>query len=367
MSRVSEGPLGRTAVQWPPTWIVALLAAFTTASHADDVIILRSKLPVKDRKVEVLDPDGVHISGGTILAWEDIDSGRLDHDQDRFDAMLKDLGGPLYQIGRSLKQGEHAAALESAERLFPLYVSRRSRTAHTVAQALMWGLLNKGQRERSVLPFLVVMECQRAARERVPPPGTRRLNLDLSTGLSHDLLPLFLNATAAREVLPEVRRFISGMASPVPPGVRLLVAGLAIAALELDGAATELAQLGEVSKEVIEWHQALAARLDGARGRPAAATIAQYQRLLASETELVRLFAHYSLGETRVAQADEETRRSGVIDLLYLPAVYPNHQPDLTAAALDLAARTLEDLGDPEAKLLRKGPQTRASAGQGPG
>lgn len=356
MSRVSRG--GWTTIA------LVLLVVMVAPRACGDEIVQRPRTPLKDAQVLDFDVDGVRLRVGKderTLTWDEVEWGKVDRDPERFDRALRELGPPLLEIDRALRKGDHRAALVPAESLFPRYVDRRSKSAHLVAQALMWGLLAEGRRERAVAPFLVVVECQRAAPQRLVVPGPRRLNLEPGVGVAADFPPIFLDKEAAQQVLPEVRRVVGKVAAPVPPGTSLQVAALLLAAGEIEAARSELAKLEGAPREALDIGRALEGRRRTLAGRPEIA-VPEFQRLLAEGTEPARLLARFGLGEARVALADPDTRRDGVIDLLHVPALHERGQPELARAALALAVQTLDELGDKEADVLRRDLQARATS-----
>lgn len=330
---------------------LGLLIALPT--RAEDVIVVRPKLPLRDKKVEGFDVDGVRLSGGTVLAWEEIESGRLDRDQARFDQLLRSQGEPMFRLSRALRVSDYRAAVEPAEQLAASYAGRRSKAAYLVHQGLMWGRLAEGRREEAVEPYLTCLEILRQAKERPSPPGPRRLQFDAGSGLTADLPAIFFNADAARAALPRVQKARAALTAPVPTGLGLFATALALAAGDLEAAEAELARVGDDARDVAELRRVLAARLDVARGR-AHLAVPVLETVVTNGLEPMRPLARYCLGQARVASAQVDERRDGVIDLLHVPALHGETQPDLSAAALDLAARTLDVLSDPEAELLRK-------------
>jgi hypothetical protein len=300
-----------------------------------------------------------------VLSWEEIESGKLDRDQARFDAMQRDLGEPLYQLIRALKQNDHAAALVPAEKLFPTYINRRSHTAEIVANGLLWGLLARGERERAVVPLFVLVriDLQKTRGERpIPLPG-RRFPLEARRCFSTEFLPIFLNKEAARATLPQARELASDATLPRVrevatevsgrEGGHLYLAALAIAAGDLELGSAELSKLPEEARQFPEARAVIAAQLKMAKDGPAAG-IPEFEQLLSSDSAPTRVMARLALGAARVSLPDEAERRAGVIDLLHVPALNGESHPDTAAAAIELACKTLEDLGDAESRVIRQ-------------
>lgn len=345
MSRGSEGR-GMAGV------VVLVSLVLTANVGADDTIVLRPKLPVRGKTVQSFDPDGVRLAGGTVLGWEEIESAVLDRDQARFDTMRTELGEPLFQVARGLRSADYRSVLEPAEQVWPTYAERRTKPAFLAALGLFWGRLEAGRREGAVEPYLVLLDIQKRARERPAAPGSRRLPIDLNSGLSPELPPIFLDRAGAETALPGARKAAERSGTP---GAALLIAGLELAAGDADGAGKILDAIDAPPRDAAELRRILEARKWLLLGKPDQARAA-VEGLRESGLDATRPLARWVHGEALVGSSVEAERRDGVLDLLYLPSVSndPPLHPDLAARALDRAARTLEDLGDPESKRLRQ-------------
>src|SRR4051794_28875506 len=85
-----------------------LLAA--TADSADR-LILRNLDIITDRTVTALDEDGLILdaaraNGSNRITWDEVERGKVAFDPTRFDALLAELGPPLYRIRQRLKIGD---------------------------------------------------------------------------------------------------------------------------------------------------------------------------------------------------------------------------------------------------------------------
>ena len=152
-----------------PLVAAALLASLTLANsaHSADRLILRNLDILIDRTVTALDEDGLRLdspqkNGRDRLTWDEVERGVVTLDQARFDALLKELGPPLYRIRQRLKIGDYEALSEPAELLYPRYASRQGPTAYMVCQATMWSRMALNRREAAVEPYLRCYELLRA-------------------------------------------------------------------------------------------------------------------------------------------------------------------------------------------------------------
>lgn len=324
---------------------VTLLLLTPAATLRADRIILRNLDIISDKTVESFDEDGVRLNDGTVISWDRIEKGRVaESKQAAFDAMLADLGSDLYRIRQRMSIGDYRGLLPHAESVYARYAGRRSDTAYMVFQALMWARLAVGQREAALEPYLECVECLRRAEAENRTallPGTRRLDVDLKTGLSSELPPVWFDAEAARQHLDGVGQTISQMVKPRPPATRVYYATLALAAGEREKATQALEGLEELPelKAIVEAQL----QLDGGSAGDAINSLArQTDRLQGS----LKTLALYWLGRGRIAQSDQATRNRGLLDLLRIAALSGQDQPELAAAGLYTAMGALAEAGD---------------------
>jgi hypothetical protein len=315
-----------------------------------DRIVLRNLDVIDQQTVTAMDEDGVRLDNGTLITWDRIEQGRVaESQQARFDQLLSELGGDLYRIRQRLAVGDYRGLLPHAEALQGRYAGHRGETAYMVFQALMWSRLAVGQREAALAPYLRCFDCLKeaaAAGKSYELPGDRRLQVDLQSGLTAELSPVWFDAEAAQLALPAAASAISDMAPPPPPAARVHYATMALAAGAPDKAEQALAGLeGFATLRAI-----VDAQLQLARGAPdqAAQTLAAQLPEISREARPVAL---YWLGKARVAQADEPSRREGLLYLLELPAVFGQREPELAAAGLYDAMQTLAALGDTKGSI----------------
>jgi hypothetical protein len=207
----------------------------------------------------------------------------------------------------------------------------------------MLSRLSVGQREASLQPYLDCVECLRWAKENdkeLKVPGARQLKVDLDSGLSPELPPVWFDADAARASLGGVAKAIAGMVKPPPPGTRVYYATLALAAGETEQATETLAGL----KELPELKSIIEAQIQISQGDPSGAANALSGRVSQLPTSLKPL-AYYWLGKARVEDPNIDTQNAGLLDLLRIAALYGKDQPELAAAGLYTAMSSLEKSG----------------------
>jgi hypothetical protein len=318
---------------------------------AADRLILRNLDIVTDRTVTALDEDGLVLdaarsSGSDRLTWDEIERGTIALDQPRFDALLKELGPPLYRIRQRLKVGDYEALAEPAELLYPRFAERRGPTAYMVCQATMWSRMATGNRAAAAEPYLRCFELVRAGAVRAKGlPGSRRLVVDAKTALSPELLPIWFDAESAKAALPGVQQAIRGITQPRPECVYVYYASLALAAGDAAEFTRVLPSIRGEDAATAPWREILLAQQEVLAGTPGS----QVEALKASADKLsdpCRPTALYWLGLAEIQATDDDKVRDGILALLALPAAYRTQQPELAAAGLYHAAGALDKLKD---------------------
>jgi hypothetical protein len=319
------------------------------ASSADR-LILRNLDIITDRTVTALDEDGLVLDasragGGNRITWDEVERGKVALDQARFDALLTELGAPLYRIRQRLKIGDYVAASEPAERLYERFSSRKSQTAYLVCQATMWSRLASSRREAAVGPYL---RCYELLRSRAAAsgglPGTRRLKTDPTTAMSSELAPVWFDADTAKAALEPVQQAIRDLAQPRPVGAYVYYATLAIAAGE-KAEADRVLSLIQGGNDANVWQTIVRAQQELAnhsRGPAIEQLRSQRDRLPAD----CKPTALYVLGLADVQSPQEGVVLDGLLSLLTLTPIYGREQPELAAAGLYHAANALDKLKD---------------------
>jgi hypothetical protein len=338
--------------------LFVILAGLLAGPARADRIVLRN-LTILSEPVVQFDEDAVRLQSGRTITWDEIESGEVAADkQPAFTSLLKKLGEPTFRIRQKLTTGDYEGLLSFAEEMYPVFAARNSPSAYMVCQSLMWGRLQVGRREEAVEPYLRCLDYLRQ-HEGKPAglPGDRRLRLDLSTGLSPELIPIWFDAEAARKALPAARetlREIAKRPQGAPLGTYVLFATLAQAAGEADEAERFLGVVDESVPAVAQLRDIARAQ----REVEAAASGAAVKKLADNLDRLLpqnKPLAEYWLGLARLSEKEGAARREGVLDLLRLPALYGKQSPELAAAGLFHSMKALEELGDNSGSIaLRK-------------
>jgi len=332
---------------------VVLLANLCLAncSLAADRIILRNLEIIRDRTVVSFDDDGVVLDaamsdGSKIITWDRIERGTVAAEkQAGFNALLKEIGPPLFRIRQRLKTGDYRGLLEPADELFARYADRRSETAYMVCQSLMWARLSRGEREAAVEPYLRCFEMLRSRAAKITSiPGPRRFAVDAKTGFTPELTPVWFDPLAAKSALPQVRETVAALSTPSLAAL-VYAATLAQAAGENAMAGEYLARLPTDSKTAAEWRSVARGAAEISSGKPGNG-LAELKVLRDSLSEISRPTAIYWLGLSAVQSTNVEEQQDGLLDLLSLAAIYGKQEPELAAAGLYQAMLALAKLKD---------------------
>jgi hypothetical protein len=345
MSGVSDAiPVG---VHLTRGWVTLTLSfLLVSPASAEERILLRGGAVRAGAKV-TFNEDGVKL-GDQWIGWDEISSAILTSEQARFDKMLKELGDPLFRIRGRLEKEDYSGIEQYARPLVPIYAKRRSATAYMVLQGLLRSRLENGQPEQALEAHLLCLECFRELTKSLqrPRPAWREVQIDPRTGFAKDLLPIWFDAKAAKEAWPGVRKAMDALEKPIPPGVYLYAATLALAAGEAVAADELLKQTPKDEKVVNEMLRVIAAQRE-VEARESGQAVEALAKTIDQFSSPSKPLAHYWLGLGLIQSKDVQKKKAGVLQLLHVPALYASDSRELSAAALYHAVKALESLQDP--------------------
>jgi hypothetical protein len=346
MWRPSEKTERRTPARIT-AWAVLIGCLLIGTTARGDRIVLRNLKIISDTTVASFDEDGVRLSGGKLIGWDEIERISVAEDrQEQVDRLLSELGTPLYRIRQRLQVGDYEGLLPHAEAIYPRYLGRSGSTAYMVKQAYMWGLLSVGRREEAVAPYLGCYNYVRNLKGRpLDLPGRRRLTYDPGTGMTPDLRPVWFDPAAAKKELPAVLKAAAAMRQPLPVAARIYYASLALTAGEQARAERVLAGIEDRKLPAVQLTATVKAQAEVLAGKPGPA-LSGLETSLESVSPENKPLALYWLGKAKTSADVDATRRDGVLQLLHIPAIYGDVAPELAAAALHQAMLTLAELGD---------------------
>ena len=346
-------------------WLVLLAGLLVGAPpgvQAAQRIVLRNLQVISDKKVITFSEDGVQVEGGRVITWDEIERAKVaPEQQEAFDRMLAELGDHLYRIRRRLEDGDYKSLapapgsakpaadkslLSECEAVYPRYVGRHGKTAYMVFQGLMWARLEAGRREEAVEPYLDCYEHLRAVGPaKAALPGKRRLALDLKTGMTPDLVPVWFDPKAAAAAMPKVFEAVKRLKKPLPEAARIYYGTLALSAGQQETAIKVLGGIQDDRPAIVQLRDIALAQQEVLAGRPGEA-VRRLESSLAKMDPANRSLATYWLGMAKVTGVQPATQREGVLQLLYLPALYGKTSPDLAAAGLYRSSKALAELKD---------------------
>ncbi|MCA9122931.1 MAG: hypothetical protein H6822_06760 [Planctomycetaceae bacterium] len=333
-----------------------MLSLLTGSAKGADRIILRNLKIITDKTVTSFDEDGVRLNNAQILGWDEIEKAKIASDQQAaFDAMLGELGDPLYRIRQRLSVGDYEGLLTHAEAIQEHFVGRTSDAAYLALQALMWGRLAVGKREAALTAYLQCYDIlRRRGKSSIRMPGERQLAFDPQTALSADLTPIWFDTAAAKAEMPHVFQVIRGMKDR-PEGVFIYYASLASAAGDDETSGKVLGAVKSTQPPVSELRDIIAAQREILTGVSPSSAVQRLQAKVDQLTAANLPLGRYWLGRFQLGSDQAEVQQQGLLNLLRIPAVYGANQPELAGAALSLAVRKLADLKDVRGSVALRG------------
>ncbi len=348
MLRVSDYLMIAAAILW--------MMLVPTASYAER-IILRNLRSV-EKSVVAFDADGVRFDDASELGWDEIKAGNVKPaDQRQFDQYLQMLGEDLYRVRVRLLNEDYKDLGASAEKLYPVYVNRQSKTAYMVFQAVMWARLAEGQRASAVAPYLrcyAYLRDNKKLSESIP--GNRQLKFDPVTAMTPEILPIWFDKANATTALTELSETIRTLSKPVPPGARIYYGTMAIAAGQIETGERVLASLGQPSGSLGQWMMVAGAYSESERGGDNQ-TIMSLHANLSSMSPTIQPLASYLIGCDQLRRGSDK-QDEGILTLLSVVAVHGENYPELAAASIAAAIDSAQTRNDSNsrhmASVLRK-------------
>jgi hypothetical protein len=360
---------------------VAVAAGVVGAAAAQTTIELRGGVaPITADRV-VLEQAGVRVLRGSetavFLAWDDVRDVRGSGIRDADRALLA-MAEDVWRARSRLVRGDAVLARPLFEKHFPAFKGSTSETALIVAEGTLRARLataDAGEVDgaggtswvRAIVPAID------AARLRAAGVATTRFValrpvFDDATRLVPELAPSWDVDATTRSVAAELDAIIGGPGgTSIAPEVRR-IAELYAALLRGEPAPP--------SPRRDDPGAALLAAIAGVRAAadadPEARRKAHAAALTAAKDlgDWATAWVNEAIGRSLVARTDAGDRTEGVLALLRVAAPGAGAPPRLARTSLDLAARTLRELGDTasaavlESELIRLGGRAAPSAGR---
>ena len=334
-------------------WLSGLVVP--TAGGADRIVLRNLKI-LSDKTVTAFDEDGVHLDGKQVLGWHEIEKAKVASDkQAAFDKMLAELGGHLYRIRQRLTVGDYEGLLPHAEAIHQRYAGRTSDTAYTVLQSLMWGRLADGRREAALTPYLQCYDIlRRRGKSEIRLPGERRLVFDAKTALTPDITPVWFDANAAKAEMPKVYQMSRAM-KVRPEGAFVYYASLAATAGDDQTAEKVIRAVRSTEPPLSELRDIIDAQREILTNNHTSFAARHLSDKINELSKANQPLGFYWVGRHKLASSEMETQQRGLLDLLRIPVVYGDREPELAGAALVLAMRTLAEMKDVRGSVALRG------------
>tara|TARA_Y100001934_G_scaffold280739_1_gene388240 strand:- start:10815 stop:11990 length:1176 start_codon:yes stop_codon:yes gene_type:complete len=207
------------------------LIGISSSVSAQDFLRLRDGKTLTGISVRAVTVDGVYLTTDARISWGQIQSGGVNADhREKFDKYLKGLSEPLYLIGQRLRVRDDSSLTEIIGQVDETISLESGPTAMLINTASFWGLVASGRREEAALPLLTCyLLSQSTEAIGADVPEGRAIQFDTATGFSADLLPIWHDSKAAKQVLPKLNEMLSKL-DVVPESTFIMYSTLALAA-----------------------------------------------------------------------------------------------------------------------------------------
>ncbi len=324
-----------------------LLAASAGLASAQPSATLRGR---DGRTVTVESADAAGLVGRfadtrLLVTWDRVRS--FEGDQSEQVRAFLEAGELLWRGTSRLDRGDPIAALGAIESAYATFGDEQGATAALAADALLATHLELANAERSVVPWLHVLEHELSL---VEAPPARRSPIDADTQLVPGLPPVFLPSRMTPRIAADVaedgfNRWTEG------PNRRL--AEIYASALLIAAGESPPPLQGEAVTDGVRLASAMVEARSADVRRRAAARVELQAFLDADDRPWVRAWAHAGIGLSLLLESESE-RLAGVGHLLVVPSVHGESQAYLAGICLASAAEALADEGrlDAAARLI---------------
>jgi len=337
-------------------------------SEAQCKIVLRSLEEVESQKFD-FDPFQIVSDDQRKLYWDNVLWGKVGDRQDEFNALLKEIGDPLFRARHRVSIGDFKSLQGVAHQLHQKFgetlpTRENCRTKFIVSLARICDEVGRSRPEYATIAFIESSDLLAAYPEElelVPvPPGLTKSELEQC--FTEMLLPIWFSRERATTALQQIEARWEAESEEASDGEWIYGTSLAIAAGD-DHAKKYLRELRSRSSKLTEsWRPLLLAYEEVMNEKPDR-NIAQLEKNVRSLKGAPRAVAQYLLGIAAGAQNQQFDK--GMLLLLYIPAVYGSQFRGLSAAALSEAASLARNAGHQfeaeslKAELTRRYPDSQ--------
>jgi len=293
------------------------------------------------------DPFGVHRT----VRWDYIRAVRGEHADEAEPFMGR--ARLAWRARTRLERGDAVTAEPMFEELYPIYEGLTGEMASMVAEGLLRCRLRRSAQTAAVRPWLAYLVSEGAPPYRSRMAGALRPACDEKSGLVPSLAPVWLDTPAVEAFArsePIVVWTEKGTAAPRRAEVLESLYRYAArfeCGLETGMPTVELTS-GEQADEGLRLvHAMVAARCgDEVERGDARRILVSLRDKPGAADGWIEAWCRLGIGRSLLREADPETRRLGVVELLHLPARFNSSQPYLAGVALAEAAVALDEIGD---------------------
>lgn len=309
---------------------------------------LRDGKTLTEITVKAVTVDGVYLMNDARVNWGQIQSGgvNVDH-REKFDTYLKGLAEPLYLISQRLRVRDDSSLLAILGQIDETIAIQNGPTAMLMHTASFWGLVANGRREEATIPLLkcYLLNQSNDGIEADIPEG-RPIQFDMATGFSADLLPIWHDSKAAKEILPELNKMLSELDS-IPESTFIMYSTLAFAARQNEEADRILQQLTatqDISKNMTSAVKLQRAYLSG--DETGLQVVHSLEPTIRSMDISSQIVATYWSGLVLLNSTSDLDQQKAMVNLITVAGKHGQKYPQLAASSLYAIYNLLADQRD---------------------
>ena len=324
------------------------LIGISSSVSAQDFLRLRDGKTLTGISVRAVTVDGVYLTTDARISWGQIQSGGVNEDhREKFDKYLKGLSEPLYLIGQRLRVRDDSSLTEIMGQVDETISLESGPTAMLIHTASFWGLIANGRREEAAIPLLrCYLLSQSAEAIGADVPEGRAIQFDTATGFSADLLPVWHDSKAAKQVLPELNEMLSKL-DVIPESTFIMYSTLALAARQHEEADRILQQLS-TTRDITK-NMASAVRLQRAYllGDESGLQLVNALEPSIRSMEIPsQIIANYWSGLVLLKSTNDLDQQKAMVHLITVAGKHGQRYPQLAASSLYAIYNLLADQRD---------------------
>lgn len=330
------------------TLFSVILISLSSSAIAQDFLRLRDGKTLTEITVKAVTVDGVYLMNDARVNWGQIQSGgvNVDH-REKFDTYLKGLAEPLYLISQRLRVRDDSSLLAILGQIDETIAIQNGPTAMLMHTASFWGLVANGRREEATIPLLkcYLLNQSNDGIEADIPEG-RPIQFDMATGFSADLLPIWHDSKAAKEILPELNKMLSELDS-IPESTFIMYSTLAFAARQNEEADRILQQLTatqDISKNMTSAVKLQRAYLSG--DETGLQVVHSLEPTIRSMDISSQIVATYWSGLVLLNSTSDLDQQKAMVNLITVAGKHGQKYPQLAASSLYAIYNLLADQRD---------------------